>query len=53
MPGPVQFNDQSRITAIKIHNILINDFLPQKANRIVPKKIIPKMSFLFGHIFAK
>ncbi len=38
---------------IEVCDILIDHLLPQKADGIVPKKIIPQMPFFFGHVFAE
>ena len=39
--------------AIKIHYIIINNFLAKKSDWIGAKKIIPEMSFFLCHILSE
>ena len=53
MLGTIQFYNQSSFMAVKIYNIVVYHFLPQKPNRIVSQKVIPQMPFFLCHIFTK
>jgi hypothetical protein len=52
MLGTIQFNNQFGLMALKINNIVANDFLPVELHRINFQKIVPKMTFFFGHVPA-
>ena len=39
--------------AIKIRNIIINYFLPEKTNPIIFQKVISKVFFFFGHVLSE
>ena len=41
MLGPVQFDHQLSLRTVEIRDVFSRNFLPGKANRIVPQKIIP------------
>ena len=49
----VQLKDQFCFCAIKVNDVVVNDLLPCKANRITPKKIMTKAAFLLCHVFPK
>ena len=49
----VKLNNQFGFCAITINDIPINYFLTNKSNRVIFQKIIPKMFFFFGHVFAQ
>ena len=53
MLGTIQFNNDLRFSAIEIHNVIADDLLLGKLHRISTKKVIPQVTFLFGHVPAK
>ncbi len=53
MLGAVQFNYHFDFRRIKINNIVSENFLTGKPNRMLPQKVIPKMPLLFGHILPQ
>ena len=53
----VQFNGKFCFRTVKIQNIVAKDFLPCKCNTkclsVGFKIVIPKVFFLFGHVFSQ
>ena len=49
----VKLNDKLCLCAVKICDILAENFLARKANGISAQKIIPKMFFFFCHVFSQ
>ena len=49
----VKLDDKLCLCAVKIRDILAENFLARKANGISAQKIIPKIFFLFGHILSQ
>ncbi len=53
MLGTVQFYYQFCLIAKEIYNIAANHILATDLDRVSFQKIIPKVSFFFGHILSK
>lgn len=53
MLATVKFNDEFILGAVKIRYIVAQYFLTLKFCGMGSQKVIPKMSFLFGHVFPK
>lgn len=51
--GAIQFHCQFGCVAIKIHNVIPDDILPTKAQRIFPEEMIPEQSFFLGLVFPE
>ena len=49
----VDLNNEICLGTIKINNILSDDFLTQEFKSVIPQKIVPEMSFFFGHVFSQ
>ncbi len=41
MLGTVQFDHKAGVVAVKVGDILIDDLLPQKTNRITSQEVVP------------
>ncbi len=52
MTGTIELNNQLGFCAIKIRYVFSENLLSGKTHGICTQKIIPKMFFLFCHIFA-
>ena len=49
----IQFNDQFGLCAVKIRNILAQNFLSGESGRVCPEIVVPKVTFFFGHFLAQ
>lgn len=49
----IELYDKASFTAIKINNILVDNFLPKKALRIRSQKVIPQHPLLWSLIFSQ
>ena len=52
MSRTVKLNNKLCLCTIKIGDILTENFLTGKADRVDSQKIIPKVFFFFGHILS-
>ena len=51
--GTIQLNDDFGFCAIEISDVISEHFLPVERNGKCFEKIIPKVPFLFGHVFSQ
>ena len=49
----VQFDDELRLCTVEVNNIILDHFLPKKADRVTLQKIKPQMTFFPRHMLPK
>ena len=53
MPAAVQFDDQPRLCAVEIRDVVPNGLLPLEANGVMPQEFIPQLPFPRGHVLPQ